>query len=140
MSFNKDIENLAETIFMGNDNCNYISISLGGIETSEQLFTVLCLILTRGIVYFYGEGLNLEEIPQHTLTKIFKKMHYAGIECNINILEKPKDAPTGIFHIYSKTSNDIKDHALHIITKNLYVLRFGLPYVTNKKCGYKVLA
>lgn len=139
-SFNKDIESLAETIFRRNEENNFIYISLGGIDSSEQLFTVLCLLLSKGIFYFYGEGKNIESIPEPILKTILEKLHYAGIECIINILERPKDAPTGIYHVFNKTKNDIKEHSLHMIVNKLYVVRFALPYITHKKCKFRFLA
>lgn len=140
MSFKNDIESLAELIFLKNTNDNFIYLTLDGIDTSEQLFTIFCLLLTKGIFLLYGEGVNLETIPSNILQDIFKKMHFAGIECKIDILEKPITAPVGIFHIFNNQSNNVKDHALHIIVSKLYVLRFGLAYRTNKNCKYKFMA
>lgn len=92
MDVNMEVNDLAEFMFLKNENNVVLELSLGGIENNKDLFCFLLDIFCKGLVLMFGNGtksVNIEDITLDNFTKIKEKMLCAGI--NINLQMFPSD-------------------------------------------------
>lgn len=89
---NMEVNDLAEFMFLKNENNVVLELSLGGIENNKDLFCFLLDIFCKGLVLMFGNGtksVNIDDITLDNFTKIKEKMLCAGI--NINLQMFPSD-------------------------------------------------
>lgn len=133
------IQELAELIFLKNENNAYLNISLTGLNTAFDLFSCCVNLVSQALVLYSGQQpFVVENLDPQYFKNIMERLHYAGIEFRIDILSRPPpEVSCGLFVVHTRTDKPatINDYALHLVSlKSLYVVRFALFHNIPLKC------
>ena len=129
MHVNMHIDNFADFMFLKNTQDAIIDLSLGGIESSKDLFCFLVDLLCKGLVLLFGSNgsVELESITENDFELVVKKMSNAGIKVMIEV--KPNHTGRSLGIVFDEQANfpKLEEYFMDIIANDrIYHIRFEL--------------
>lgn len=137
-----EIDELANFMFIRNENNVVLELSLGGIENNKDLFFFLLDLFCKGLVLMFGNGTNsvdVDTITYENFISIKEKMACAGIQVNMeyypNDISLNQDNLSKKVVINTDEINEASDNkALNeyifklYSLKNQYIISFSLVH------------
>lgn len=132
-----EIDDLADYMFLQN-SVGKIALSLPDLNSNKDLFFFLLDLFCKGLLILYGNNfrVEVEKLTLEDFEKIKKKMQYAGIIVNLQLISHPNSSvtpanPININDISNLSDHlEIKDYVFKLSTlKHIYCINFSLDYV-----------
>lgn len=137
------VDELAEFMFVRNENNVVLDLSLGGIENNKDLFFFILDMFCKGLVLMFGDGGNsvdIDAITYDNYLQIKEKMMCAGINVNLSYypsdiefddgttVEMSKRAILNLDEINDAPDNKpLEEYVFKILTiKNQFIVSFNL--------------
>ena len=113
MALNIDPKNIAAFLFE-NTSDKIIQLTLGGIETTYELFCFCTTLLIQGIVLYCGNNVDIDTITEEVIEKAILKMANAGIRVRIASYKKAEGQASAIMLASRKIITTVNDYILLI--------------------------
>ena len=119
---------LASFVFIDNINDVRIDLTLPTLKTSYDLFCFFLNLVMQGILFYCGNGIEVDDIPIETIQKIIDKLKNMSVLLHVTI--QPKVGDQTCVSIMSKDKvYTISDYALFIHSKDkTYTLTFSFLF------------
>lgn len=108
-----EVDELAEFLFIKNEDNIVVELSLGGITDNKDLFYFCHDLFCKGLVILYGKenALIINDITDEQFFHVKKKMSNAGINVQLDIINR--EAPPDLVDTSSDVPCDLPREVLY---------------------------
>lgn len=121
-----DTIQLAEFIFLKNNENKLIHIEVDGIKETKDMFMFCIELLNHGLQFLTREPLSLDDMSIELFEKVQERLRLAGIEVNVEVTLHGVQKMSNDSNTFSPESGLEKHHMILKTSKATYDVWFRL--------------